>query len=147
MVPKRFQAFPNKEIHSVIYLEPEIEKYTMMKKPLRVLKFGGTSVGDASCIARVVDIVRTASHESTVAVVVSAMSGVTDRLIEAANHSREGNESAVSEIFAELKKQHGRVVTALIHSVAERKCIENTLQQVLAEGERFCQDVMLLRAL
>ena len=55
-----------------------------MKKPLRVMKFGGTSVGDASCIARVAQIVRDASRDSSVVAVVSAMSGVTNRLIEAA---------------------------------------------------------------
>ena len=32
------------------------------KKPLRVMKFGGTSVGDASCIARVIEIIRVASQ-------------------------------------------------------------------------------------
>ena len=55
-----------------------------MKKPLRVMKFGGSSVGDASCIARVAQIVRDASRDSSVVVVVSAMSGVTNRLIDAA---------------------------------------------------------------
>ena len=56
-----------------------------VKKPLRVMKFGGTSVGDASCIQRVVDIVRAAARESDVVVVVSAMSGVTNKLVEAGN--------------------------------------------------------------
>ncbi|MGA6957136.1 MAG: hypothetical protein WBY73_18630, partial [Candidatus Acidiferrales bacterium] len=55
------------------------------KKPLRVMKFGGTSVGDASCIERVADIVRAAASESDVVVVVSAMSGVTNKLVDAAN--------------------------------------------------------------
>src|SRR5438132_5392348 len=40
--------------------------------PLRVMKFGGTSVGDASCIGKVVEIIRAASRESKVVVVVSA---------------------------------------------------------------------------
>jgi hypothetical protein len=75
------------------------EPASPMRKRLQVMKFGGTSVGDASCIARVVAIVRTAARESSVAVVVSAMSGVTNRLIEAANQSKAGNESGVAEIF------------------------------------------------
>ena len=61
------------------------------KKLVRVMKFGGTSVADASCIAKVADIVRAAVHESSVAVVVSAMSGVTSKLVEAANQSEAGN--------------------------------------------------------
>jgi len=58
-----------------------------MKKSLRVMKFGGTSVGDASCIARVAQIVKQAATEGPIIAVVSAMSGVTNRLIDAANLS------------------------------------------------------------
>ena len=57
----------------------------------------------------------------SVAVVVSAMSGVTNRLIEAANESKAGNASAVAEVFAQLRKQHDEAVTALIHSTEERR--------------------------
>ncbi|MGA7187952.1 MAG: hypothetical protein WBY66_05605, partial [Candidatus Acidiferrales bacterium] len=46
------------------------------KKPLRVMKFGGTSVADASSIEKVADIIHAAARESNVVVVVSAMSGV-----------------------------------------------------------------------
>jgi hypothetical protein len=45
-----------------------------MNKFLRVMKFGGTSVGDASCIARVSQIVQDSARENPVVVVVSAMS-------------------------------------------------------------------------
>jgi hypothetical protein len=55
-----------------------------MSKPLRIMKFGGTSVGDASCIQKVVEIIRAASHDGNLVVVVSAMAGVTNRLIGAA---------------------------------------------------------------
>jgi len=58
-----------------------------MKKHLQVMKFGGTSVGDAACIARVCEIVKEASSEHSLLVVVSAMSGVTNRLIEAATRA------------------------------------------------------------
>ena len=70
------------------------------------MKFGGTSVGDASCIARVAQIVKHAAREGPVVAVVSAMSGVTNRLIEAANRSEAGDASMSHAIFAELRKQH-----------------------------------------
>ena len=54
-----------------------------MNSKLQVMKFGGTSVGDASCIRRSATIVANASKQFPVAVVVSAMSGVTNRLIDA----------------------------------------------------------------
>src|SRR5947209_19931310 len=79
---------------------------TGLRKPLRVMKFGGTSVGDASCIRRVVEIVRAASQESSVVVVVSAMSGVTNKLIEAANEAKGGNKITVERVFGQLRRHY-----------------------------------------
>ncbi len=111
------------------------------------MKFGGTSVGDAFCIERVAGIIRQAARESSVAVVVSAMSGVTNRLIEAANQSKTQNESAVAEIFALLRKQHDEAATALLHSSVQRKRLQSKLHDLFAEGERLCQGTILLREL
>jgi bifunctional aspartokinase / homoserine dehydrogenase 1 len=149
---QRFRASAPTEIQSgnqsMTRVEHKIDETTAkMKKPLQVMKFGGTSVGDASCIARVVDIVRNASREFDIAVVVSAMSGVTNRLIEAANQSKAGNKSAVAEMFTQLGKHHDDVVEALIHSATERKCLQSKLHDLLAEGERLCQGTILSREL
>ena len=51
-----------------------------------VQKFGGTSVGSVERIESVAEIVKNASHSNTVIVVVSAMSGETNKLIKIANH-------------------------------------------------------------
>lgn len=118
-----------------------------MKKPLQVMKFGGTSVGDALCIRRVVEIIRTASRECSIAVVVSAMSGVTNRLIEAATQSKAGNETAVAAAFDQLKKQHDEVVAALVYSAQERRRLQSKLHDLFIEGERLCQGTILLREL
>ena len=56
-----------------------------------VLKFGGTSVADANVIARVRDIVEQTDAERK-AVVVSAMGGITDLLIQAAEQAASKNE-------------------------------------------------------
>ena len=60
-----------------------------MKARLQVMKFGGTSVGDAACIARTAQIIAKAAKGSGCIAVVSAMSGVTNRLIEAAKKEGE----------------------------------------------------------
>jgi bifunctional aspartokinase / homoserine dehydrogenase 1 len=117
------------------------------KKSLRVMKFGGTSVGDASCIRKVIEIIREASHESQVLVVVSAMSGVTNKLIEAATQSEAGDREPVAMIFEELRKQHDAAVTALIHSVAERRRLGQKMQAIFDEGDHLCQGTILLREL
>jgi len=58
---------------------------------MRVLKFGGTSVGTAERIRRVADIVLDAAARERVAVVVSAMAGVTDALVAAAEGVARGD--------------------------------------------------------
>jgi bifunctional aspartokinase / homoserine dehydrogenase 1 len=113
-------------------------------KALRIMKFGGTSVGDASCIQRVAEIVRAASKESDIIVVISAMSGVTNKLIEAAFQSEAGNREAAARIFTELRKQHDAAVTALIESDTKRNRISQQMQELFREGARLCEGTMLL---
>jgi bifunctional aspartokinase / homoserine dehydrogenase 1 len=113
-------------------------------KPLRIMKFGGTSVGDASCIQRVVEIIRAASRESDIVVVISAMSGVTNKLIEAAVQSEASNREAVARIFTELRKQHGAALSTLIESDTKRNRIGQQMEELFQEGERLCEGTMLL---
>src|SRR5580704_11565272 len=125
----------------------DMQSSDMVKKPLRIMKFGGTSVGDATRIRKVVEIVRDAAREYEVVVVVSAMSGVTNRLVEAAKESEAGNREAVATIFEELRERHHAVVNALIHSFGVRSRIGRELRLVFEEGERLCQGTMLLQEL
>src|SRR5213592_686121 len=117
------------------------------KKPLRIMKFGGTSVGDVSSIEKVVEIIRDAALESNVVVVVSAMSGVTNQLIEAATQAESGNRKSVAMIFEELRKRHEAAIGALVHSAAERSRIAQTIGAILQEGDQVCQGTILLREL
>jgi aspartokinase/homoserine dehydrogenase 1 len=111
-------------------------------KPLRVMKFGGTSLGDACCISNAVEIIRAHSRDTALAVVVSAMSGVTSKLNEAARLSEAGDRKRVTALFKELREQHDAVVKALIHSPANRNRISRKIRQVFREGQGFCQAAM-----
>jgi bifunctional aspartokinase / homoserine dehydrogenase 1 len=117
------------------------------KRPLRVMKFGGTSVGNVPCIGRVVDIIRAATRDSNIVVVVSAMSGVTDRLIEVAALSESGDRQRVAVILEELSNEHEAVASALIPSTAERSHVSCKMQEILREGDHLCQGTILLREL
>ncbi len=110
------------------------------------MKFGGTSVGDASSIEKVVEIIRGAARASGLVVVVSAMSGVTNKLIEA-TQSAAGDCTPVARIFEQLRRRHDAVLKALIHSAARRSLIARTMNALLQEGEQFCQDTMRLQEL
>ncbi len=114
------------------------------KKPLRVLKFGGTSVGDVSCIERVTDIIQDASRESDLVVVVSAMSGVTNKLVAAASYAQVADEKAVSGIFTDLRRQHNATASELIRSGTERNRIQGQMEALFQTGDRLCRGTMLL---
>lgn len=116
-------------------------------KFLRVMKFGGTSLGDASCIDKAIEIVRSHRCEGDLVVVVSAMSGVTNKLIAAATRAEAGDESTVQSFFEELRQQHSSVVNTLIESSEERQRVDSKMQELFQEGERLCQGTMLLREL
>jgi aspartokinase/homoserine dehydrogenase 1 len=118
-----------------------------LKRPLRVMKFGGTSLGDASCIEKVIEIVRNASRESDVVVVVSAMSGVTNKLVEAATHSEAGVHAPVVAILEGIRQRHEATIDALVHSTAVRSRIDRKVEELFQEGDRLCQGTILLREL
>jgi bifunctional aspartokinase / homoserine dehydrogenase 1 len=118
-----------------------------MKPRLQVMKFGGTSVGDASCIARTAQIIAQAARENSCVAVVSAMSGVTNRLIEAAKRAgaSDGNQGAA--VLDALRKQHEDVLKTLVQDQNARKSILEELDEVFAEGRRLLEGTALLREL
>ena len=76
---------------------------------MRVLKFGGTSVADAAALARVRDIVADACRLSPgggPVVVVSALGGVTDRLLDLARAARSGDAGRARALGESLRHRH-----------------------------------------
>ena len=118
-----------------------------MKTKLQIMKFGGTSVGDASCIRRSAQIVANAASEFSVAVVVSAMSGVTNRLIDAAHQAKRGDREAGKAIADVLRKQHNAALAALVTEESARQRVECRVEEILAEGSRLYEGTALLREL
>jgi aspartokinase/homoserine dehydrogenase 1 len=116
-------------------------------RPLCVMKFGGTSVGDAACIGRAAAIVKSTATEASVAVVVSAMSGVTNRLIDAAHRAEAGDASVPAKLIAELRSQHFDTLRGLVRDSRKAGEVEQKLSEVLAELERLLQGTSLLREL
>ena len=118
-----------------------------MKKRLQVMKFGGTSVGDASCISRAAKIIVDAARDYRCVAVVSAMSGVTNQLIAAANQARDGKAGEAAKVLEGLRKQHESALVALLPYEEECQNIRQKLEEVLAEGRRLCEGTALLREL
>jgi len=112
-----------------------------------ILKFGGTSVGNACCIEKVVEIIHETSRAAQVVVVVSAMSGVTDKLVKTASQAARGEAGQVAEVFGELREQHHATLEQLISDLSQRDRIGRVIDELLDEGARLCQGTSLLREL
>ena len=80
------------------------------------MKFGGTSVADADAISRVLTIIRRQSERSAKlpVVVVSAMSKVTDRLVEAGRLVADGDGNGAAKILSDLLERHLAVAGSLV---------------------------------
>src|SRR5579864_1718972 len=118
-----------------------------MKSRVQVMKFGGTSVGDAACIARAAQIVASAARANAVVAVVSAMSGVTNRLVEAATRAASGDREAGAALIAELRQQHAAALAALVPDKTRRASVTGMLDEIFAEGQRLLDGTALLREL
>ncbi|MGH9314117.1 MAG: lysine-sensitive aspartokinase 3 [Vicinamibacterales bacterium] len=101
-----------------------------------VMKFGGTSVADADAIRRLIAIARAARERSGTppVVVVSAMSGVTDRLLALAAEAERGGADSACAGAAEVWRRHEAAARAL----APDRCgmllgdLEREVKQLLA---------------
>ena len=91
--------------------------------------------------------VEASSGGGPVTVVVSAMSGVTNRLIDAARRTQAGQSDFVPGFIAELRQQHSTTLDALLHDGGRRAEIIERLSAVLAQLERLLQGTALLREL
>src|SRR5260221_8878444 len=100
-----------------------------MNKKLQVMKFGGTSVGDAVCIRRSATIVANAATEFSLAVVVSAMSGVTNRLIDAAHRAKRGDRDAGKTLADALRQQHFEALVNLVPAEAARTPVKHRIDE------------------
>ncbi len=93
---------------------------------MKVLKFGGTSVGSAKNINKVIGILKQQSQNTPIAVVVSAVGGITDKLLTAANQAMD-KQSSYKETFNDIMNQHLSIIDSLI-----TKSSQNTAKEVVS---------------
>src|SRR5437868_15155724 len=115
-----------------------------MARSCIVMKFGGTSVGDAKAILRVCDVVRGRLPLHPI-VVVSAMARVTDQLLQMARAAGAGDRKTALTLARELRERHyntagellGTGVFTQFHSDlgTEFEDLEELLRGISAVGE------------
>lgn len=113
---------------------------------MKILKFGGTSVGSAESIRTVVEILlQNKKNKNDFAVVFSAMSGITNHLVEAGKKASESNDQYIS-ILKTIEQKHITVVKSLIDVKQQSKVIAN-IKMLINELEDLLHGVFLLKEL
>lgn len=106
---------------------------------MQVLKFGGTSVGSASAIEQTCQIIRQQGGSERFAIVISAMSGITDKLIRCGQQAGKGQESYKS-ILQEIEHLHLETIRTLFPITAQSGLISQ-LKKRLNALENLCDGI------
>jgi len=113
-----------------------------LHQPLQVVKFGGTSVGSTEGIQRAIRLVQNIPKDVQPVVVVSAMGGVTDKLLQLIETSL-GEENLVQNIIEALADSHGQVVDELVLH-GEKQKLRQTLDELWEELKRLLRGITLI---
>ena len=107
---------------------------------MKVLKFGGTSVESAENIKKVKDILT--RQDDDVIVVVSALGGITDKILSAAKMAAIGTGYFQAEL-TEISKRHFKTIENLFEP-GKQSPVKEKVQVLLEELERIVQGVSLI---
>jgi len=101
-----------------------------------VMKFGGTSIGTGENIRHVADIVTQYSNNCRIAVVVSALAGVTNSLIEVACQAKKSDQKHLETFTKELLQKHKETISTAITSKQIQKEVTQIIEKAIAELEK-----------
>ena len=110
---------------------------------MKVLKFGGSSVATPENIRQVRSILES---QEEIVVVVSALGGVTDELVEISKLAENADASYLEKLQA-LKKRHIDICDALVDTTKSGKFLRLAVDALLNELDSICRGVFLLKVL
>jgi aspartokinase/homoserine dehydrogenase 1 len=111
---------------------------------MKVMKFGGTSVGSVESILSLKKIVE--AEQEPVIVVVSALGGITDKLIATSQLALQGDEQWKAE-FEAIWQRHHDMVAAIIPDTNQRTTLLATLDELFEQLRSIYYGVFLIHDL
>ena len=111
---------------------------------MKVLKFGGTSVGSVESIRQIQHIINQQTDDCVV--VVSALGGITDQLLKAAQLALQSDE-AYMEVYQMIRQRHLDMANALIDNTTMRQMLCHELERILEELRSILFGVHLVKDL
>ena len=109
---------------------------------MKIMKFGGTSVGSVDSILKVKQIVE--AEKEPVIVVVSALGGITDQLIRTAAMATQGNIAYETE-FDCMVRRHEDMIQQVIPSGSKKRALGKKIHALLDELKDIYQGLYLLK--
>ena len=113
---------------------------------MKVMKFGGTSVGSVKSILSLKNIVETEARTKPVIVVVSALDGITDKLIATSQMAKQGDEHYREEFDAMVKRHH-QMIDTIITDDKKRVDLFNNVDQLFDQLKSIYYGVYLIHDL
>ncbi|MDD6507615.1 MAG: bifunctional aspartate kinase/homoserine dehydrogenase I [Prevotellaceae bacterium] len=113
---------------------------------MKVLKFGGTSVGSVSSITSLKKIVEKEAKHQPVVVVVSALGGITDKLLATSQQALKGEE-AWRTSFDEIVERHHKMIDTIITDTKTREELFHIVDQLLEQLKSIFFGVYLIHDL
>lgn len=113
---------------------------------MKVLKFGGTSVGSVKSILSLKDIVKKEARRQPVVVVVSALSGITDGLLSAARQAVDGDD-AWKDAYQQMAARHHTMIDAIIKTPKDKIELLGEVDTLLEELRSIYFGVSLIHDL
>ena len=113
---------------------------------MKVLKFGGTSVGSVSSILSLQKIVEKEAKHQPIIVVVSALGGITDQLIATSQLALKGDESWKTE-FDSIVARHHKMIDAIITDPHDREVLFNKVDSLFEQLHSIYYGVFLIHDL
>jgi aspartokinase/homoserine dehydrogenase 1 len=110
-----------------------------------VMKFGGTSVGTPEAMTQVVEITRRTRQDwSRVVVIISALPGVTNLLLDSASQAASGGGSTFYIAEARLREIHFAIAEQLVSDLARRAQVKQDVSHLISDFMNLCQAVAVL---
>ena len=113
---------------------------------MKVLKFGGTSVGSVKSILSLKKIVETEARTQPVVVVVSALDGITDKLIATSQMAKNGDEHYREEFDAMVSRHH-QMIDTIIQDDKKRVDLFNKVDALFEQLKSIYYGVYLIHDL
>ena len=111
---------------------------------MKVLKFGGTSVGSVDSIRQIQRII--SQQKDDCIVVVSALGGITDQLLKASQLALQ-EDDLYMEIYQQIRQRHMDMVNTLIENATVRQMLMHELEGILDELRSILFGVHLVKDL